>query len=225
MATYVLVHGAWGSGRSYRRTAAALRAEGHFVHIVTLTGLGERRHLASPAIDLSLHVRDVMEVMETEGLDDIILVGHSYGGMVITGVSALAGERIRALVYVDAFLPKDGQSLWDLVDDGARRHFIETQRAHPGFVAPLPDPPGAPPRPRSPHPFASLVEPVTLTGREAAIRRRVYVYADGGSPTAFDRFRDALTGDPDWALVTLPSGHLVMVDNPAGLHAVLTAEA
>jgi pimeloyl-ACP methyl ester carboxylesterase len=225
MATYVLVHGAWGSGRGYRRTAARLRADGHHVHVVTLTGLGERQHLASPAIDLSLHIRDVMGVIETEALTDIILVGHSYGGMVITGVTALAAERIRSLVYVDAFLPKAGQSLWDLVDETTRRHFIETQRDHPGFVAPLPDPPGAPPRPRSPHPFASLVEPVRLTGREASIERRTYVYADGGLPTAFDRFRDALAGDPDWRLVSLPSGHMVMIDNPDGLHAVLAAEA
>ena len=225
MATYVLVHGAWGSGWGYRETARALRSAGHDVHVVTLTGLGARRHLLSPAIDLSLHVRDVLGVLETERLEDVILVGHSYGGMVITGVSAMAAERIRSLVYVDAFVPRDGQCLWDLADDATRAHFIASQRAHPGLVEPLPLPPGTPPRPRSPHPFASLVEPVTLTGAEQAIRRRTYVYADSGAPTAFDRFRDALKDDPAWTLVSLKSGHMVMTDNPDGLHKVLVDEA
>lgn len=225
MATYVLVHGAWGGGWGYKGIARALRGQGHEVYVVTLTGLGERRHLASPAIDLSLHIEDVLAVLELERLDEVILVGHSYGGMVITGVSARAAEKIKALVYVDAFVPGDGECLWDLVDEASRRHFIESQRAHPGMVDPFPQPPGAPPRPLTTHPFACLVEPVRLTGAEQSIGHRTYVYADSGVPTAFDRFRDALRDDPAWTVISLKSGHVVMADDPQGLLTVLTAQA
>ena len=225
MATYVLVHGAWGSGWNYRLTVRDLRAAGHDVYGVALTGLGERRHLASPAIDLSTHVKDVMGVLEVYDLQDVILVGHSYGGMVITAVSAAAAERIRSLVYIDAFVPGDGQCLWDLADAATRTHFISAQRGHPGLVDPFPQPPGAPPRPLSPHPFASLVEPVRLSGTEQRISRRTYVYADGGEPTIFDQFRDMLRDDPAWKYVSLKGGHILMIDNPDGIRTVLLEEA
>lgn len=225
MATYVLVHGAWGGGWGYKGIARALRGQGHEVYTVTLTGLGERRHLASPAIDLSLHIEDVLAVLDLERLEDVILVGHSYGGMVITGVSARAARKIKALVYVDAFVPEDGQSLWDLVDEPSRQHFIESQRGHPGMVDPFPQPPGAPPRPLTPHPFASLIEPVHLTGAEQSIRHRTYIYADSGVATVFDKFRDALSDDPAWTVIGLKSGHVVMADEPEGLLTVLAEQA
>ena len=225
MATYVLVHGAWGCAWNYRLTAKDLRAAGQDVHVVALTGLGDRKHLASPAIDLSLHIKDVMGVLELYDLQEIILVGHSYGGMVVTGVSAIAAERIRSLVYIDAFVPKDGQSLWDLADEAARTHFISAQREHPGLVDPLPQPPGAPPRPLSPQPFATLLEPVRLTGAEQRISRRTYIYADGGTPTIFDQFRDSLRDDPAWKFLSLKGGHILMIDNRDGVLSALLEEA
>ena len=224
MATYVLVHGAWGCAWNYRLTARDLRAAGHDVYMVALTGLGDRKHLASPAIDLSLHIKDVMGVLEVYDLRDIILVGHSYGGMVITGVSAIAAERIHSLVYIDAFVPKGGQSLWDLADETTRAHFVNAQRDHPGLVDPFPQPPGAPTRPLSPLPFASLVEPVRLTGAEQRITRRTYVYADGGAPTIFDQFRDTVKDDPAWRYVSLKGGHILMIDNADGIRTVLLEE-
>jgi len=114
MATYVLVHGGHHGGWCYRRVARLLRSAGHEVHSPTLTGLGERRHLLGPKVDLEMHIADVVGVLEFEDLRDVILVGHSYGGMVITGVADRAAERIKELVYLDAAHPRNGESLADV---------------------------------------------------------------------------------------------------------------
>src|SRR5438445_13579590 len=119
MATIVLVHGAWGGASWERFVAPRLRAAGHLVFAPTLTGLGDRSHLSSPEVDLATHVQDVANVLFYEDLTDAILAGHSYGGMVVTGVAGRMPERLRRLVYLDAFVPEDGQSLFDLV--GAER--------------------------------------------------------------------------------------------------------
>nr|MDT0665962.1 alpha/beta hydrolase [Micromonospora sp. DSM 115978] len=113
-ATYVLVHGGGHGGWCYQRVARLLRAAGHEVYTPTLTGLGDRSHLLRPEIDLDLHIRDVVALLRFEDLDDVILVGHSYGGMVITGVADRAAERIGRLVYLDAANPVNGQSLLDV---------------------------------------------------------------------------------------------------------------
>ena len=114
MATYVLVHGGGHGGWCYQPVARILRAAGHEVVTPTLTGLGERSHLLSPEIDLDLHIRDVVAVLHYDDLRDVILVGHSYGGMVITGVADRAGGRIGRIVYLDAANPVNGQSLLDV---------------------------------------------------------------------------------------------------------------
>jgi pimeloyl-ACP methyl ester carboxylesterase len=114
MATYVLVHGGGHGGWCYQPVARLLRAAGHEVYTPTLTGLGERAHLLSPEIDLDLHIHDVCAVLHYEDLNDVILVGHSYGGMVITGVADRAADRVGRLVYLDAANPRNGQSLVDV---------------------------------------------------------------------------------------------------------------
>lgn len=114
MATFVLVHGGGHGGWCYQRVARLLRAHGHDVHCPTLTGLGERSHLLGPDIDLDMHIRDVVNVLIYEGLSDVILAGHSYGGMVITGVADRALDRVGQLVYLDAALPANGESLADV---------------------------------------------------------------------------------------------------------------
>jgi pimeloyl-ACP methyl ester carboxylesterase len=114
MATYVLVHGGGHGGWCYQRVARLLRSAGHEVYTPTLTGLGERSHLLSPGIDLDLHITDVVAVLDYEDLRDVILVGHSYGGMVITGVADRAADRIGRIVYLDAATPINGQSLVDV---------------------------------------------------------------------------------------------------------------
>jgi pimeloyl-ACP methyl ester carboxylesterase len=114
MATYVLVHGGGHGGWCYQRVARRLRSAGHEVYTPTLTGLGERAHLLRPGIDLDLHIQDVVTTLQFEDLRDVILVGHSYGGMVITGVADRASDRVGRLVYLDAANPANGQSLVDV---------------------------------------------------------------------------------------------------------------
>jgi pimeloyl-ACP methyl ester carboxylesterase len=114
MATFVLVHGGGHGGWCYDKVARRLRAAGHDVYAPTLTGLGERKHLLSADTDLSTHIRDIVNTLVYEDLHDVILVGHSYGGMVITGVADRAHDRIRELVYLDAAHPRDGEALVDI---------------------------------------------------------------------------------------------------------------
>ena len=125
MATYVLVHGGGHGGWCYQRVARLLRAEGHEVYTPTLTGLGERSHLLSPDIDLDLQIRDITAILHHEDLRDVILVGHSYGGMVITGAADRAADRVGKLVYLDAANPRNGESLVDVT-----KGFIEFIRPH-----------------------------------------------------------------------------------------------
>ncbi|HEV3451363.1 MAG TPA: alpha/beta fold hydrolase [Acidimicrobiia bacterium] len=114
MATYVLVHGGAHGGWCYGKVAPLLRRAGHEVHAPTMTGVGERSHLVSPSVDLDLHIRDIVAVLHYEDLRDVILVGHSYGGMVITGVADRAVDRVGHLVYLDAANPVNHQSLVDV---------------------------------------------------------------------------------------------------------------
>lgn len=128
MATFVLIHGGWDGDWAWRAVAHALRAAGHDVFTPTLTGSGERVHLASPDVGLPTHILDVSNVLRYEDLHDVILVGSSYGGMVITGVAEAAPERLSQLVYLDGFVPQDGESLADLI--GAEFTAFFTQQAN-----------------------------------------------------------------------------------------------
>src|SRR3984957_12669518 len=116
-ATYVLVHGAWHGGWCFARVAELLRERGERVFTPTMTGLGERVHLAHAGITLSTHVTDIVNVLRYEDLTEVVLCGHSYGGLVISGVIEAVPERVAALVFLDAFVPEDGQSLHDLVPE------------------------------------------------------------------------------------------------------------
>lgn len=117
VATYVLVHGGGHGGWCYQKVARLLRAEGHEVICPTLTGLGDRVHLLNPDVDLDTHVTDVVNVLHYDDLHDVILAGHSYGGMVITGVADRALDRVGQLVYLDAALPRNGESLADVAPE------------------------------------------------------------------------------------------------------------
>ena len=120
MATFLICHGAWSAGWAWKKVRPLLRAAGHEVFTPTYTGLGERAHLVSRTVTLDTHIADVLGVIECEDLSDIVLVGHSYGGMVATGVADRARERIAKLVYLDAFVPENGQSLFDLLPAAER---------------------------------------------------------------------------------------------------------
>lgn len=117
--TFVIVHGAWGGSWAFKKVDSLMTADGYVVYRPPLTGQGERVHLASPNVDLSTHIKDVVNMILFENLQDIVLVGHSYGGMVITGVADQVPDRIRKLIYLDAFLPTDGESVFTANPQGA----------------------------------------------------------------------------------------------------------
>jgi pimeloyl-ACP methyl ester carboxylesterase len=229
--TFVLVHGAWTGGWGYKKTARLLRAGGHEVYVVTLTGLGERSHLSHPGITLSTHIQDVVNVFEYEDITDAVLVGHSYGGMVITGVSGRVADRIRSLVYLDAFLPANGQALWDIAGEQGRQFYIDGQKSTPGLVGPMGlaatlDDPGLAELRRKKldlHPLLTLTEPVRLDGSERTIAKRTYILAT--KQPAFQRFYDQVKNDPAWTTKTIDTGHVVMMEDPEGLAKLLMEEA
>ena len=141
MATYVLVHGGGHGGWCYQRVARILRAEGHEVYTPTMTGLGERAHLLNAEVDLHRHIDDIAAVLEFEDLQDVILVGHSYGGMVITGTADKVADRVGRLVFLDAANPRNGQSLADVAGPviNAVRPFGETVDGMELVLLPAPD--------------------------------------------------------------------------------------
>ena len=138
MANFVLVHGAFQGGWIYARVARMLRGAGHEVYTPTLTGLGERSHLADRAINLDTHIQDIVNVFKYEDITDAILCGHSYGGMVITGVANEIGERIRTLFYLDAYAPAKGQSLMSITGAQTALAFLDQASESGGMIPPIP---------------------------------------------------------------------------------------
>ncbi|MDW7980101.1 MAG: alpha/beta hydrolase [Verrucomicrobiales bacterium] len=183
--TYVIVHGAWGGGWGFKELDAILTAAGHKVYRPTLTGQGERVHLASTNIDLETHITDVVNLIIWEELRDVVLVGHSYGGMVITGVADRVPDRIAHLVYLDAFVPEHGESV------GAIRGTIGGQPVVTnGFVIPHWVKDGDPIPHDVPHPAQTLLQPITLTNQAAAraIRTTYILTVDEGAKPEQDGF-------------------------------------
>ncbi|MCW5550421.1 MAG: alpha/beta fold hydrolase [Opitutaceae bacterium] len=154
----LIVHGAWGGAWQFAKVDPLLREQGYDVRRVTLTGLGERAHLASPGIGLETHIEDVLNVIRFENLTDIILVGHSYGGMIISGVADRLPERIARLVYLDAMVPEDGESAAVLT--GNRLPLSEMTRD--GFMIPVWVKPGKPHPIDVPHPLKTFTDPISL---------------------------------------------------------------
>jgi pimeloyl-ACP methyl ester carboxylesterase len=128
MATFVIVHGAFGGGWEWREVASLLRARGHAVFTPSLTGFAERIHLASPQTGLETHIQDILNLLIFEDLHQVILACQSYGGMVVTAVADRMPERLAHLVYLNALVPEDGQSVFDLLPPAMRQHFAETAR-------------------------------------------------------------------------------------------------
>jgi pimeloyl-ACP methyl ester carboxylesterase len=231
MATFVLVHGAWHGGWCWKRVATLLRQSGHEVFTPTLTGLGERAHLMSEAIDLHTHIQDVLGVLQWEELADVVLCGHSYGGMVISGVADRVPEQLRSLVYLDAFVPDSGTCLMDYVAPERVSSFrTAAQTKGGGFrMAPIPaEVFNINPQDRAwvnrqcvDHPLKCFEQKLRLTGAWAKVPKRVYVYALGWSPSSFTPFYERLQRDPAWHTVSVPCGHEVMLDRPQELTQIL----
>ncbi|HEX2538450.1 MAG TPA: alpha/beta fold hydrolase [Pseudolabrys sp.] len=224
MATFVLVHGAWSGGWCYGKVAALLRARGHTVFTPTLTGQGERSHLLSASVNLSTHIADVTGVFDYEEIDSAVLAGHSYGGMVVTGVADRIAKRISALVYLDAFLPESGQSLFDINIPANTQRFV-ANAGNCGGIA-VPSPPAAffnvnaadaarVDRLATPFPMAAMAERLTLTGAHKSVRRRVYVHGTVlPRESPFKPFYDRVKADPAWSAHAFACGHHVMLDMP-----------
>lgn len=227
--TYVLVHGAWHGGWCWAKVARLLRDAGNEVYTPTLTGLGERAHLARPEIDLDTHIQDVVAVLETEELRQVTLVGHSYGGMVISGVAGKTSGRIGHLVYLDAFVPAAGKSLLDYVGDRAP-HMREAVAAHgEGWKLPSfpPERFGVTSQRDTewlnkhlvPQPFKTFEQPLSVAGGEKL--KRTYVYCAKPAMGAFDQFAEALRDDRKWTFHELKTGHDAMVTNPGDVAKIL----
>ena len=228
MATFVLVHGAWSGSLIWRNVARALRKAGHEVYTPTLTGLGERKHLCNREIDLDTHIQDILGVIDYEDLPGFVLVGHSYGGMVVTGVADAVPERVGSLVYLDAFVPENAQCLLSIVPAGM---------PHPPpavgedwLSAPIPvDAFGQPSaevrefaaRKSMPQPIACFTQPIKLTGGINRIRRYTYIYCNDPAPTAFTPFYERLKNKPRWTVHTLPCTHFAQLDMPDELTSLL----
>ncbi len=230
-ATFVLVHGAWHGGWCWTRVEERLRAHGHRVFAPTLTGLAERAHMAGPGVNLSTHVEDVVALLREEGLKDVVLCGHSYGGMVISGVAekAPAGS-IGALVFLDAFLPDDGRSLLDYTtSDGREGGPMIEEGETTGLVTPIPAAAFGVNQADQAlvdsmctrQPYATLTERLTLTGARERIGRKAYVLATGWGNAAFPMFAATVKDAADWCYYEVASGHDVMLDDPDRLTEIL----
>ena len=231
MATFLIGHGAWGGGWSWGRLRKPLRDAGHEVFTPTYTGLGDRSHLANPAIDLDTHISDVAAVFTFEDLRDVVLIGHSYGGMVVTGVADRVPDRIAKLVYLDAFVPRDGESVLDLHGPESAAQIRERARVGgdgwaipPSPLAPDVSPGDAEwltPR-RKPQPLRTFEEKIKLSGNRPALPRS-YIYCTRKGPgDVFARFAaEARSGGDGWRYFEIDSGHTPNVTAPAALAAIL----
>lgn len=231
MATYVLVHGAWHGSWCWKRVRKSLQAQGHDVFTPTLTGLAERSHLISPGIDLETHIRDVLNLIQWEEISDIVLCGHSYGGLVVTGVADHIPDKIRTLVYLDAFVPEDNENLLQHIPEDQRDQLLAGARAvgEGWMLPPIPaevfnlnandrdwvD------RQCTMQPIETFRQSIRLTGGIEAIQNVIYVRA-----TAFEEASPfppflAKAKAKGWQTVEVDCGHDVMLDEPEILTTLL----
>lgn len=232
MAAFVVAHGAWSAGWAWKKMHARLRARGHDLVAPTYTGIGERAHLANPHIDLEAHIADMLAVLHYDDLRDVVLVGHSYGGMVATGVADRAGDRIAKLVYLDAFVPRSGQSLFDLQTPDARARMLEAARTagDDWRIPPNPMPPDtsaadvewAQAR-RVMQPVKTFEQRLKLSG---AVDRlpRTYIYCKRARPDdAFRPFAERARREPGWRCHDMDASHSPHITAPDALAELLDA--
>jgi pimeloyl-ACP methyl ester carboxylesterase len=220
--TFVLVHGAWHGGWCWRRVSDLLEANGHRVFTPTLSGLCERSHLLGSNIDLTTHIMDVVNLVRWEDLKDIVLCGHSYGGFVISGAAEQIRDRISSIVFLDAFLPDDGESL-------ASQSALSAQSVKAAEEKNLP---GIPPIPAAvfrvnerdrawvdqqctPQPVRTFAEKIRLSGAREQIGRKTYIRARGfPAAESFDKAFNKAKGNDSWTTHELVCGHDAMLDMP-----------
>ena len=230
MADIVLVHGAWQGSWCWRKVLPTLRAKGHRVFAVTLTGVGERAHHLAPSIRLATHIDDVVAVIETEELTRIMLVGHSYGGLLITAVADRYQERIACLVYLDAIVPRSGES-WSSFHDESTRKTRREGIARDGAMPPLPaftdgltgEDAAWVDRRQRPHPGAVYEDALHFDEARVASLLRIFVDCTSPALPTIDRSRQRVRSEPGWKVVEIPTGHDAMISAPSRLMEVLDA--
>ena len=238
MANFVLVHGAWHGGWCWQRVTAALQKEGHRVFPVTLTGLGERAHLLSAAITLDTHINDVTALIEAEELTDVVLAVHSYAGMIGTGVADRMGSRLKHLVYVDAVVPKPGESWSSTQSSATQQQRLSAAQASEHFSFPSPDPEvfglraddhAWVKRRQTPHPGNTYQAPLAFDIQRVSAIARTFVDCTEPAlatiaPTRI-RVRDPKFWDGAWQrgsrVVEIKTGHDPMISEPAELTRIL----
>ena len=219
-ATFVLVHGAWHGGWCWRRVADRLTANGHYVVAPTLSGVGERSHLPPDIINLTTQINDVVGEIKWKDLNNIVLVGHSYGGMVITGVAEQLRDRIAAIVYLDAFVPADGQSLADFTSRTSWPEPLTPSYPASVFHVNAKDAAWVDSK-TTPHPTKCFTEKLKVTGAYQSIPKKLYIRAPLFGSKAFDQALARFSADSTWQTSTVTCGHDVMIDQPAELAATL----
>jgi pimeloyl-ACP methyl ester carboxylesterase len=220
--TIVIVHGAWGGGWAFREVEQLLRDDGYSVYRPTLTGQGERFHLATPEVDLETHITDIINVLEFEELNDVVLVGHSYGGMVVTGVADRVPDRIRHLVYLDAFVPFDGESLADLASDFMARLESSGATSDSDFVDPVWVEPGSSVPKDVPQSMKTFTDPIRLSGEPGSGLQVSYIITRDapGAPDSFDPSL-ARSREFGWTVYELVADHNPQWSRPGELAALL----
>jgi pimeloyl-ACP methyl ester carboxylesterase len=225
--TFVLVHGAWGGAHTFRKVRPLLSAHGHEVFTPALTGIGERSHLASPQVNLSTHIQDVVNLVWYEDLSDLVLLGFSYGGFVVTGTVAHLADRVRQLVYLDAFVPADGQTLYGMTGQlGGPVLGLGQKWQVPPPTRSYDDPAEeafSVPR-RTPHPVGCFTEPVRLPQPlEEYPFGRTYIKAtaEPPGPSPFWAAAHRAQSSPAWGYEEIATDHLIPVNRPHELTELL----
>src|SRR6185312_1986762 len=233
--TFVLIHGAFHGGWCWRRVGDLLSASGGRVFAPTMTGLGERAHLLNDTVGIETFFRDAIGVIEAEELTDIVLVGHSFGGAVITGVADRIPERIAQLVYLDAVVPLNGKSALNCLPEETQAIRLRTAQATGGLTIPLPTetmfnlPAGADrdwvARRITPHPLAAYTDPIHLDHPVGNGLPRVYIRATDPVYPAVVPSYDRIREEGGWTLVDIATGHDAMVTAPEALADILLKHA
>jgi pimeloyl-ACP methyl ester carboxylesterase len=227
--TFVLVHGTWHGGWCWQRVADALRSKGHRVYAPSLTGLADRSHLLSKDVNLTTHVADIANLVKWEDLKDIVLVGHSSAGFVITQVAEEVGPSIASIVYLDAFVAQVGDNLISLANPGPRKALEEAVARGDLVAKPVPakafnvnegDRAWVDAK-CTPHPLAAVVEKVTGATAREKIARKTYIRATGFDSPVFNETLAKMKTAPGWKTYEVASGHDVMIDHPDRLTEIL----